>query len=492
MVPSTHSSNSLLLPAALAGMVLLGICLAAISPQFAHDQAVPMGWIGPLVGILSAMGLLYLLMARRIVTDAFPISPPLLVTGLVCGLILRLAMMPSVPVLENDHYRYLWDGAVTMQGLNPYAPVPAQILTGPEPLASLGKESGSVLPRINHPDLRTVYPPVAQVFFALAHMLSPFQEVGLRLVLFAAELTTLLLILTLLRRMDLPSSYSLLYWLNPVVLKEVGNSLHMDALVPPFVLGALLLAHRRHLYGATGLLVGAVGLKIWPVLLLPLILRASAISISDAVRALLLFSAGCLLLATPVWMAGLNSSSGFTAYAGQWEMNNGLSLVLIELARWLSGLTDGQLHPRLVFGAIAGAVLLLLVLRLTLRPVTQLPDLVGRALAICAALFLISPTQFPWYALWFFPLLALCPVPALLIYTLTLPLYYLRFLYQPLGMATVFDHWIVWIEHGPILVLLAAAGWKYRASWVLFPRLTKESRPTAPLSPLQAIGGNTP
>ncbi len=36
------------------------------------------------------------------------------------GLLSRLILIPSQPVLEDDYYRYLWDGAVTAHGYNPY------------------------------------------------------------------------------------------------------------------------------------------------------------------------------------------------------------------------------------------------------------------------------------------------------------------------------------------------------------------------------------
>lgn len=475
-------------------MVAMACALVPLSWHFAHDANTPLHLIPGLVGLLCLMGLTYLGLERgiRLVGTDSQTSRRLLVVGLAAGLIIRILMPFTVSILENDYYRYLWDGAVTLRGWNPYGPVPAQVLTGAEPLASLGRDSGLVLLRINHPELRTVYPPVAQVFFALAHLLSPFQSLGLRIVLLAAELATLVLLLTLLRRMDLPPTYALIYWLNPIVIKEVGNSLHMDALVPPFVLGALLLAHSRKLYSATALILGAVGLKLWPVLLLPLVLRASADTWPRAIRALMLFAGGCLILAAPVVLAGLNSSSGFSAYAGRWEMNNGPSLLLIELARQVSVLSDGQLPPRLLFGALVGSLLLFLVALLTRKPLLHLDDLVRRALAICAALFLLSPTQFPWYALWFIPLLALCPVRPLLIYSLTLPLYYLRFYYQPMGLAPVFDQWVVWIEHGPIVILLAVACWHSRHDW--FPT-TQAHHPTSlptPVSELRTTEGHTP
>ncbi|MBA4207891.1 MAG: hypothetical protein C0457_23155 [Polymorphum sp.] len=43
----------------------------------------------------------------------------------VVGLLLRVLMLWSVPALEDDFHRYLWDGAVAANGFNPYGVVPA-------------------------------------------------------------------------------------------------------------------------------------------------------------------------------------------------------------------------------------------------------------------------------------------------------------------------------------------------------------------------------
>ncbi|MBU2532580.1 MAG: hypothetical protein KKB37_07560, partial [Alphaproteobacteria bacterium] len=48
---------------------------------------------------------------------------------LATGLLLRVIMIPSVPALEDDFYRYLWDGAVAAAGFNPYVLAPETVAT---------------------------------------------------------------------------------------------------------------------------------------------------------------------------------------------------------------------------------------------------------------------------------------------------------------------------------------------------------------------------
>jgi hypothetical protein len=83
-------------------------------------------------------------------------------------------------------------------------------------------------------------------------------------------------------------------------------------------------------------------------------------------------------------------------------------------------------------------------------------------LTVVAALFLLSPTQFPWYYLWLLPFLALNPNGPLIVYTALLSLYYLRPYFTSRSMTPIFDHGIVWLEHGPVLVLLIGQWWMGR------------------------------
>jgi alpha-1,6-mannosyltransferase len=62
------------------------------------------------------------------------------------------------------------------------------------------------------------------------------------------------------------------------------------------------------------------------------------------------------------------------------------------------------------------------------RPPPGAPDaLVRSALVVAAAVFYLSPAQYPWYAVWFLPFAAILGCRALLLPAVLLPLYYLFF-----------------------------------------------------------------
>ena len=273
----------------------------------------------------------------------------------VVGVILRGVMLASTPILEDDFWRYLWDGAVVAHGPSPYAHAPQEFVSAgesldarPAALQSLVREGQPVLARINHPSLRTLYPPLAQAAFALAHWISPWSLVAWRMVLLLFDAGTLALLLLLLRQLKLPSLWAAIYWWNPLLIQQSVNAAHMDVLALPFVLGALLLTLRARPVWGIALLSLAAGVKLWPLILLPFLFRpilsaprrlACAVAIAAAILSLLTWPAACGVL---------GPGSGFAAYAERWEMNDALFMATLYGIRALDfhPLTGDPFHQR--------------------------------------------------------------------------------------------------------------------------------------------------
>lgn len=446
-----------IIAAGLTTLLLWSIGLAWLSSSFQYERLVLDTPVWSFVALQVAAGLVYLLTLFAL--RHRPTTREMLMVIIVVGLLMRVAQLWAVPVLEDDYYRYLWDGAVTAQGHNPYTYSSEQVQQNvdgvPVELGNLAQESGSVLDRINHPWLRTIYPPTTQAAFALAYWIKPFDIHGLRLVWLALDMITLGMFLLLLQGRSSLNFSIAIYWLNPLLIKEVFNAGHME-LVLVIGLVAALLATYRGLNKTGGLLLGlAASAKLWPVLWLPFLLghgQKSWLRVADIAAA---FAIPTVVLMIPVALSRLDASSGFTAYAQRWQMNDSAYLLVHEFAK-LCSVENAHLIARSTM-----AVALLGVIIFCLRRFK--PDfngLVSGVTVFTAALFLLSPTQFPWYYLWVLPLLPLRPMWSLLALTATLPLYYLRFPLEALGHAHWFDYGIIWIEFVPIWLLLAWELWR--------------------------------
>ncbi len=458
MVDSLQKHKSTLVWFA-GGIVLVTVhaFLAWLSGEFRPDTELAQRPILTLVALLLLAGVVFLFVVWK-AGDA-PASKGLLLWVVVVGIALRCLMLFSTPALEDDYNRYLWDGAVLAHGFNPYAYAPKEIASAPDvippALRDLAVEGKKVLHRINYPHLRTIYPPIAQAAFAAAYMLKPWSLMAWRTVILLADLAVLALLLAALQGLNLSPLLVAIYWWNPLVLKEAFNSAHMDVLLIPLTLTALLLSVRHRYLLSAGALALAAGLKLWPVVLLPVIVAPLFRAPKRLILPAGLFFLLCAVMALPVYLTGLEARSGFTAYGRSWEMNDSLYLLFLWAAQFTVRVVGWEIgSAQIITRLMVGLILICWIAWLSRDPVDDPRTLWHPALAIVAALFLLSPTQFPWYYLWVVQFLVIAPRPSLLVLNVLLMLYYLRFYFNAHGRAGLFDNWMVWIEFGPVWVLL--------------------------------------
>lgn len=448
--------------------VVVALCLIALTMAFVGQQA-RFEWHLALkdiparaltLGLVTA-GLVYaatLPLARATALMDDDLQRRLVRLVVLVGLGLRLALIPTVPALEDDQQRYLWEGALAAHGMSPYAIAPADGLAADRntALGQLAEQAGPVLDRVNHPHLKTIYPPVAIGAFALAHRLSPFDLTAWRLVLLGADCLTLVLLLALLKDTGRAAIWVALYWWSPIALKEIMNSGHMDALLPPFVLGALLLTLRGRSISGIGAMSLAAGVKVWPVLLLPLLLRPMLADRRRLMCGMLVAGAIFAALAAPIVLGGLDQRSGFIAFAGEWQANSALLPALRDhIVAPITGLGTG---PAGGAGWIARALLAGLAasvaLALAIRPPRSADDLIQKAATVTLVLVLVSPAQFPWYMLWTLPFLPFAPRRGVVAMAALVPIYYVSFHFAAIGTYPVFRDRIVWLIWTPIWLIL--------------------------------------
>ncbi|MBM3276936.1 MAG: hypothetical protein FJY95_02480 [Candidatus Handelsmanbacteria bacterium] len=349
---------------------------------------------------------------------------------LALALLFRLTLLFSAPSLSDDVYRYVWDGRVQLAGINPYLYAP----DAPE-VAHLrdGLYSG-----INHKDISTIYPPLAQGFFLLVCAL----HLGLWMMkgsLVLVELGLILLLLRILRQRGQDPRRVLLYAWNPLPLIEVAGSGHLDVLAVSLLLLALYWLEAGRRLPAVWAAAGAILAKFLPVLALPLFWRG----LRGQRRLLwwlpLLVGLGFL----PYAGAGMQLFAGLEAYLRHWRFNDAFFSLTYQAL--------GQGEPALHKAKLLGAGLLGLV---ALWAWHRAPDLYRGAFAVLGAYLLLTPTLHPWYLVWVLPFLALFPSPAWLYLSGAVFL-----AYEVLGgysNAGVWEEksWVLWAQFLPFCLLL--------------------------------------
>jgi hypothetical protein len=383
----------------------------------------------------------------------------------LAGASVRALLAFSEPAMEDDYYRYLWEGALTAHLVNPYKITPEEARRA-DPASAVGvlaRQGEAVLLRVNHPGMTSNYPPLAQLAFAAAYQLAPWDLSAWRVLALAFDAASFLLLLALLGAASRDRLWSLLYWWNPIVIKEVANSAHMDGLVVMLVLASLLMAARRRRLAALIALSLAMGAKLWPALLLPLLLRPLATRPWTLAAGGLLVAAAAAAWAIPVSAGGPHPHDGFIAFARFWRTNSALFPAVEDLIAWLlEGLGQaGQawLYARLLLVAGLGA----LAIHVAWRPVLTAEDLCRRAGLVTLWLVLLSPAQFPWYVMWTIPFAVFRPTWSVAAMTALVPLYYLSFYFIARGQYGIFSHAIVWAIWCPVWLAVAVeAVWSRR------------------------------
>lgn len=247
------------------GLALEALTLAGLALHHRGAITLPslrLTWV--FVGFATLAGAVYLLAVRDVLRASLPRSGIWLVLGI--ALLLRLTVLFAPPFLSSDVFRYVWDGKVQAAGINPYRYVPA------DPALTALRDT-AIYPHINRADYaRTIYPPAAQLVFALAARISP-SVLAMKATMVAFEAAGVLAIVAVLGLIGLPQARVLIYAWNPLTVWAFAGNGHVDALAIG-CLGLAILARARRRDTLTGALLGAAALtKFLPAAMAPALWR---------------------------------------------------------------------------------------------------------------------------------------------------------------------------------------------------------------------------
>ncbi|KAF0241918.1 MAG: hypothetical protein FD180_4208 [Planctomycetota bacterium] len=466
------------------GVGLVAFRLASLSEAFVWGDKAGRA-ARPLVEvILLWMGGWLLYAGALRLGAALPPRVPSLVALLLVAAGARAAFFGTNPIQEDDAYRYLWDGQVVLEGVDPYRwspaevaatglkkheregvwsdpwrlpEIPAEVESPPPDLARLsglvagfhpdrtgpspGKPALENFRKINNARVPTIYPPLNMPVFALGQKLTPWRLDGLRAVFLALELATVALLWFALRAAGANPMWAAVYAWCPMTIKEMANSPHHDALVVCMLAAFLLCAVAEKPRLAAAALALATAAKLYPIVLVPVLLawawrrdRRSAIASGATFAAVLLACYAPFLHSHTFRGAGV-FASGWNSNAGAFSLIDGVCTKFLgkdPIAFGGGQAPRGNLYARaiaaaLVCGAVAAAALTPRFRKPAIAPVGRAWDLPFRCTLAFAAGFALAPAQHPWYFAGILPFIALFPYRSWILLTGTLALYYSRF-----------------------------------------------------------------
>jgi alpha-1,6-mannosyltransferase len=148
------------------------------------------------------------------------------------SILLRLIFLFALPNLSDDFYRFIWDGRLTVSGINPYLNLPTDFSENP------------LFSHLNSPQYYTVYPPVSQYIFAFSTWVFPENILGsvivMRVFIILADIGCIILLKKFTKNF-------LWYAFNPLIIIELTGNLHFEGVMLCWFLIALyFLEQMRH------------------------------------------------------------------------------------------------------------------------------------------------------------------------------------------------------------------------------------------------------
>ncbi|MGH7056127.1 MAG: glycosyltransferase 87 family protein [Stellaceae bacterium] len=355
-------------------------------------------------GAVYAVAVALLARGRGARPNARPNARPGLAFVLVVAAALRLGPLLAPVALSTDIYRYVWDGRVAAAGINPYRYIP----TDPH---LLRLRDPVIFPRINRNNYAlTIYPPVAQMLFLLAHVLGG-GVMALKLLFVALEAVGIAALVFVLGRTGRPRETILIYAWHPLPIWEIAGSGHVDAAVVAFVGLALAAAVSGRRAGSGAALAAATLIKFLPAVIAPALWRWR-----DR-RFVIAFIMVAIAAYLPYIDVGRRVLGFLPGYVKEERLSSGGGFWALDLARQVAAV------PATAYFAVAVLVMAGLALAALRRPPGAPASLSWAMILATAATVLASP-HYPWYFVWLVALLSVAPWGPALWPTLTAFLLY--------------------------------------------------------------------
>ncbi len=317
------------------------------------------------------------------------------------ALIFRLIFIFAMPNLSQDFYRFIWDGRMILEGMNPYMFTPESFISvGKFPIAQaqqlyagMGELNGSHY---------TNYPPIKQLIFAIAALFAGKSILGsaivFRLFIIAADIGTLYFGKKLLEKFDMPVHHIFWYLLNPFIIIELTGSLHFEGIMIFFMIWSFYLLTKGKWQLAGVVLAISISVKLLPFLFIPLFYQWFKKQKSGNLRFIgfcLIIGITTLLLFAPFYSKKFlgNYSQTVALWFSNFEFNASLYYVARAIGYSITGFNEIA-----TIGKFIPIIVTLVLIALTFfRKNKTFPQLISTMLLVATIYYFTSTTIHPWY-----------------------------------------------------------------------------------------------
>ncbi|WP_339836806.1 glycosyltransferase 87 family protein [uncultured Maribacter sp.] len=323
------------------------------------------------------------------------------------GVIFRFVFLFTEPNLSQDFYRFIWDGHLVANTINPYLHTPNELI----------KNMATIIPNANqlYEGMGSLsakhysnYPPLNQLIFGLAALIGGKSIFGslvvMRLTIILADLGIFYFGRKLLKNLNKSPQLIFWYFINPLVIIELTGNLHFEGVMLFFFISSMFLLSIEKWKWAAVILACSISIKLVPLLFLPLFLRylgwkkSIVFYVIIGITSLLLF----LPFYTPEFI------DNYTKTLSLWFSNFEFNASIYNVVKRIAVQFDAKPWELIkVYGKITPILTILMVMFFTFLPKRKdLNRVLASMMWVLTIYYFISTTVHPWYCI-FLVLLAI-------------------------------------------------------------------------------------
>lgn len=294
---------------------------------------------------------------------------------------IKIFFLTTTPIGSDDYYRYVWDGKVSVSGLNPYQYAPND--------TTLSLLHSDILPaKVSYPHIKTIYFPVAQWLFTLNYFVSGENVIALKFIYLLFELMILISVYFLLRKLDGDLKFILIYAALPLITFQFFIDAHIDLPGAALMIAAVALYFYNKKIPAYILLGLSLSVKPTGFLLVPILffnekdIRAKISAASIPLLIFLFTFLPYVFTASPI--------DTLINFSTHWTFNG-------MIYNFLKIFIADNLTVRIICGTLFIIAYLFILLKEK--------DIIPKIYLAIFCLMLFSPIAHPWYLVWFAVLL---------------------------------------------------------------------------------------
>ena len=322
----------------------------------------------------------------------------------------RAVFILAIPNLSQDFYRFIWDGRMILEGINPYLfTVESFISQGDFPVA----EAQAL--RAGMGDLNashfTNYPPINQLCFTIAALFAGKSILGsvfvMRLLIIAADFGTLHFGKALLEKLNIPIYNIFWYILNPFIIIELTGNLHFEGVMIFFLVWSLYLLYIGKWQFAALVLALSISVKLIPLIFLPLFFQwfmkrndknketSTVLNFTRLIVFYAIIIMTTLLLFVPFYSSEFihNYSKTVALWFQNFEFNGSIYYIAREIGFLFRGYNEIA-----IIGTVTPILVILFVLIITFFRRNRTPIALNTAMLLVLSFYYFTTTTVhPWY-----------------------------------------------------------------------------------------------